>query len=182
MAEDIKGRLAGMAVEERHLADGRHQHAVGDQHLVDQLGVERTRRFVEQQDVRLEGERARKPDQLLDAEGQAVHGRMAIARELDELDDALNLLLPPAGMLGTQEAAKLLLRQGHVVYTAARRIELMQDLQALGAQWSGNVGRWYYNLTLAKGIGGYKLAEAPEQVTESPRNPWRLSAALSYLF
>jgi single-stranded-DNA-specific exonuclease len=26
----------------------------------------------------------------------------------DELDDALNLLLPPAGMLGTQEAAKLL--------------------------------------------------------------------------
>ncbi len=56
------------------------------------------------------------------------------------------------------------------------------SLQALGAQWSGNVGRWYYNLTLAKGIGGYKLAEAPEQVTESPRNPWRLSAALSYLF
>ncbi|MFN8953437.1 MAG: single-stranded-DNA-specific exonuclease RecJ, partial [Burkholderiales bacterium] len=26
----------------------------------------------------------------------------------DELDDALNLLLPPASMLGTQEAAKLL--------------------------------------------------------------------------
>jgi len=26
----------------------------------------------------------------------------------DELDDALNLLLPPAGMLGTTEAAKLL--------------------------------------------------------------------------
>ncbi len=32
-----------------------------------------------------------------------------------------------------KEAAKLLLRQGHVVYTAARRVELMQDLQALGA-------------------------------------------------
>lgn len=32
-----------------------------------------------------------------------------------------------------KEAAKLLLRQGHVVYAAARRIELMQDLQALGA-------------------------------------------------
>jgi hemolysin activation/secretion protein len=56
------------------------------------------------------------------------------------------------------------------------------SLQALGTQWSGNVDRWYYNLTLAKGIGGYKLAEVPEQVTESPRNPWRLSAALSYLF
>jgi single-stranded-DNA-specific exonuclease len=26
----------------------------------------------------------------------------------DELDDALNLLLPPAGMLGTNEAAKML--------------------------------------------------------------------------
>ncbi len=32
-----------------------------------------------------------------------------------------------------KEAAKVLLRQGHVVYAAARRIELMQDLQALGA-------------------------------------------------
>lgn len=32
-----------------------------------------------------------------------------------------------------KETAKLLLRQGHVVYAAARRIEQMQDLQALGA-------------------------------------------------
>lgn len=32
-----------------------------------------------------------------------------------------------------KEAAKVLLRQGHVVYATARRIELMQDLQALGA-------------------------------------------------
>lgn len=32
-----------------------------------------------------------------------------------------------------KETAKVLLRQGHVVYTAARRIELMQDLQVLGA-------------------------------------------------
>jgi hemolysin activation/secretion protein len=56
------------------------------------------------------------------------------------------------------------------------------SLQAVGAQWTGNVGRWYYNTTLAKGIGGYKQAEDPTQVTESPRNPWRLSAALSYVF
>lgn len=35
------------------------------------------------------------------------------------------------------------------------------SLQAVGTQWSGNVGRWYYNLTLAKGFGGYQLAEAP---------------------
>ena len=56
------------------------------------------------------------------------------------------------------------------------------NLQALGAQWTGNVGRWYYNATLAKGIGGYKQAEDPNQVTESQRNPWRLSTALSYVF
>ena len=55
------------------------------------------------------------------------------------------------------------------------------SLQAVGAQWTGNLGRWYYNATLAKGFGGYKLAEAG-QVTESQRNPWRLSAALSYVF
>ncbi len=56
------------------------------------------------------------------------------------------------------------------------------SLQAVGAQWTGNVGRWYYNATVAKGIGGYKQAEDPSQVTESVRNPWRLSAALSYVF
>ena len=56
------------------------------------------------------------------------------------------------------------------------------NLQAVGAQWTGNVGRWYYNATLAKGIGGYKQAEDPTQVTESQRNPWRLSTALSYVF
>lgn len=55
------------------------------------------------------------------------------------------------------------------------------SLQAVGAQWTGNLGRWYYNATLAKGFGGYKLAEAG-QVTESQRNPWRLSAAMSYVF
>lgn len=32
-----------------------------------------------------------------------------------------------------KETAKHLLAQGHVVYTAARRLELMQDLKALGA-------------------------------------------------
>ena len=36
--------------------------------------------------------------------------------------------------------------------------------------------------SVAKGIGGYKQAEDPSQVTESVRNPWRLSAALSYVF
>lgn len=56
------------------------------------------------------------------------------------------------------------------------------NLQAVGAQWTGNVGRWNYIATLAKGIGGYKQAEDPTQVTESQRNPWRLSTALTYMF
>lgn len=56
------------------------------------------------------------------------------------------------------------------------------SLQAVGAQWTGNVGSWYYNATVAKGFGGYKQAEDATQVTESQRNAWRLSAALSYVF
>src|SRR5262249_11962719 len=48
------------------------------------VAIEPGRWLVEHQDGRLECERARKPDQLLDAEGQAVHGRVAIALELDE--------------------------------------------------------------------------------------------------
>src|SRR5262245_49095037 len=56
------------------------------------VAIEPGRWLVEHQDGRLECERARKPDQLLDAEGQAVHGRVAIALELDELDDALDRL------------------------------------------------------------------------------------------
>lgn len=55
------------------------------------------------------------------------------------------------------------------------------SLQAVGTQWSGNVNHWYYTGTLAKGVGGYKLAEAG-QVTESQPNPWRLYAAISYIF
>lgn len=56
------------------------------------------------------------------------------------------------------------------------------SLQAVGAQWSGNVDRAYYSLTLAKGFGGYKLAEQPNQVTESQPDPWRLAVAMSYVF
>lgn len=56
------------------------------------------------------------------------------------------------------------------------------SLQAVGAQWTGNVGSWYYNATVAKGFGGYKQAEDSTQVTELQRNPWRLSTALSYVF
>ena len=45
----------------------------------------------------------------------------------DELDDALNLLLPPASMLGTQEAAKLLAdaekRSQAIVDEAKKRAE-----------------------------------------------------------
>ena len=54
------------------------------------------------------------------------------------------------------------------------------SLQAVGAQVGGNVGRWYYNTTLAKGVGGYKAWQASN--IESKPNNWRLNAALTYLY
>lgn len=54
-------------------------------------------------------------------------------------------------------------------------------LQAVGMQWSGNFERWYYNVTLAQGIKGYKKAQVGE-ATESKANAGRLSASMSYLF
>src|SRR5262249_40613785 len=52
------------------------------------VAIEPRRRFVEHQNRRLQSERARKPYQLLDAEREAIHQRVAIALELDEVDDA----------------------------------------------------------------------------------------------
>ena len=54
------------------------------------------------------------------------------------------------------------------------------SLQALGAQVNGNSGRWYYNTTLAKGVGGYKAWQANN--IESRPNNWRLNAVLSYMY
>lgn len=54
------------------------------------------------------------------------------------------------------------------------------SLQAVGGQVSGNVGRWFYNTTLAKGVGGYKAWQASN--IESKPNNWRVNAAVSYLY
>lgn len=54
------------------------------------------------------------------------------------------------------------------------------SLQAVGAQVSGNVGRWFYNTTLAKGVGGYKAWQASN--IESKPNDWRLNAALTFIY
>jgi hemolysin activation/secretion protein len=53
-------------------------------------------------------------------------------------------------------------------------------LQALGLQASGNVSKWYYNLTVAKGIGGNKGA-LPSDIDSKPNN-WRMNASLTYVF
>ena len=54
------------------------------------------------------------------------------------------------------------------------------SLQAVGMQVSGNLGRWYYNTTLAKGFGGYKAWQSNN--IESKPNNWRLNAVLTYLY
>lgn len=54
------------------------------------------------------------------------------------------------------------------------------SLQAVGAQVNGNMGRWFYNTTLAKGVGGYKAWQASN--IESKPNNWRLNASLTYLY
>lgn len=54
------------------------------------------------------------------------------------------------------------------------------SLQAVGAQVSGNTGRWFYNTTLAKGVGGYKAWQTSN--IESKPNNWRLNASLTYLY
>ncbi len=53
-------------------------------------------------------------------------------------------------------------------------------LQALGVQSSGNVNGFYYNLTLAKGIGGNKGA-LPTDMESQPNN-WRLGVSLTSTF
>lgn len=53
-------------------------------------------------------------------------------------------------------------------------------LQALGLQTSGNVSKWFYNVTVAKGIGGNKGALATN--IESKPNNWRMNASLTYVF
>jgi hemolysin activation/secretion protein len=54
------------------------------------------------------------------------------------------------------------------------------SLQALGAQASGNMGRWYYNASLAKGVGGYKTWQPSN--TESKPNNWRLNMVLTCMY
>src|SRR6516162_11866915 len=56
------------------------------------VAIESRRWLVEHQNRWLQRERARKPDQLLDAERETVHRRVAIALELHEIDDALDRL------------------------------------------------------------------------------------------
>lgn len=53
-------------------------------------------------------------------------------------------------------------------------------LQAFGAQVSGQVRNFNYNVTLAKGVGGNRGA-LPSDTESSPDN-WRLSVAGTYLF
>jgi hemolysin activation/secretion protein len=53
-------------------------------------------------------------------------------------------------------------------------------LQAVGYQIVGNVGRFYYNWTIAKGLGGNKGAQPTD--TESSPNNLRLSVSGTYLF
>lgn len=54
-------------------------------------------------------------------------------------------------------------------------------LQAVGMQWSGSFQRWYYNATLAKGVGRYKKYDVGE-ATESKSNATRMNLVLSYVF
>ena len=54
------------------------------------------------------------------------------------------------------------------------------SLQALGAQVSGNSGPWFFNTTLAKGVGGYKAWQ--DRNIESKPNNWRLNASVTYLY
>ncbi len=53
-------------------------------------------------------------------------------------------------------------------------------LQAVGYQIVGNVGNFYYNWTVAKGVGGNKGALATD--IESSPNNWRLSVSGTYVF
>ena len=53
-------------------------------------------------------------------------------------------------------------------------------LQAVGVQSSGNANGFYYNWTLAKGIGGNKGA-LPTDIESKPNN-WRLGVSLTYTF
>ena len=53
-------------------------------------------------------------------------------------------------------------------------------LQALGLQTSGNVSRWYYNVAVAKGIGGNRGALSTD--LDSKPNNWRMNASLTYVY
>ncbi len=56
------------------------------------VAVEPGRRLIQHQDRRRERERAGESDELLDAEREPCHARVAIALELDQFDDALDRL------------------------------------------------------------------------------------------
>lgn len=55
------------------------------------------------------------------------------------------------------------------------------SLQAVGLTWQAQVGSASLQTSLAKGMGGYRKAQAGE-LTESKPNPLRLNMALSYSF
>ena len=54
------------------------------------------------------------------------------------------------------------------------------SLHALGVQLSGNQERFYYNASLAKGLGGNKGARSTDQ--DSTPNNWRLGFSGTYVF
>lgn len=54
-------------------------------------------------------------------------------------------------------------------------------LNAVGVSWSGSVGSWLFNSSLAQGFGGYKKAERNEP-TESRSNETRVFVSATYYF
>lgn len=58
----------------------------------------------------------------------------------------------------------------------------LYTLQAVGIHINGHVGKWSYAAHVAKGLGGYKPAEAEPGSTESKKNAWRAAASVAYAF
>lgn len=73
---------------------------------------------------------------------------------------------------------------GIVKLNNPQSIEYRQSysLQALGAQLSGNYMNSIFNMSIAKGVGGYKGWAGSAYNMESKPNNWRLNFALAYLY
>ena len=73
---------------------------------------------------------------------------------------------------------------GRIKLLNPQSVEYRQSysLQAVGAQLVGNYANLIYNLSLAKGIGGYKGWTGSTYNIESKPNNWRLNVALTYLY